>query len=260
MPASIKELLADDQFVFTIGMGRVCHHNLIQMIGVHGGFEALWFDMEHGNLSMEDLEVATLACRSQGMDSFVRVAPTDYATVTRCLEAGGGGVMAAQIHTAEQAEEFVKWTKFAPRGNRGLNSSGWDGQYGTIGLKEFCEKANRESFLAIQIETEGSVEECNEIAAIDGVDLLFVGPADLSQNLGVTGDFFNEKCIEAIDKVAAACSEHGKYWGAVSVNPEHAQMLVEKGCRMISPASDTKLIMAGLGAIQSDYGVFFSEG
>ena len=254
---NIKARLANGDMVVAIGMGRVPHYNLIQMIGINQGFHAVWLDHEHAGMSIENLEVMTLACRSQGLDCFVRIAPTDYALVTRCLEAGGGGVMAAQIHTAEQAEEFVKWTKFYPRGCRGLNTSGWDGQYATIPMKEFCEKANRENFLAIQIETAQSVEEVDAIAAIDGVDLLFVGPADLSQNLGVTGDMFHEKCIAAIDKVAAACRKHGKHWGAVTISPEHAAMMVEKGCRLISPASDTKIINSGIQAIKGQYADYF---
>ncbi|MCA9039911.1 MAG: host specificity protein [Planctomycetaceae bacterium] len=254
---SIKTRLNNDEMVVAIGVGRVPHYNLIQMVGINQGFHAVWFDHEHAGMSIENLEVMTLASRSQGLDCFVRIAPTDYALVTKCLEAGGGGVMAAQIHTAEQAEEFVKWTKFYPRGYRGLNTSGWDGQYATIPMAEFCEKANRENFLAIQIETTQSVEEVDEIAAIDGVDLLFVGPADLSQNLGVTGDLFHEKCIAAIDKVAAACKKHGKHWGAVTASPEHAAMLVEKGCRLVSPASDTKLINMGIKAIKDQYTSYF---
>src|SRR5690606_9266610 len=115
---------------------------------------------------VRELEVGTLAARSQGMDTFVRIAPTDYARVSKSLEAGGGGVMAAQVFSAEQAEEFVKWAKFAPRGFRGLNTSGYDGRFGTANVTEYCENANRESFVAIQIETKESVEECEAIAAI----------------------------------------------------------------------------------------------
>ncbi|QDU80687.1 5-keto-4-deoxy-D-glucarate aldolase [Polystyrenella longa] len=254
---NIKARLLNDEMVVALGVGRVPHHNLIQMVGINKGFHAVWLDHEHAGMSMENLEVMTLAARSQGLDCFVRIAPTDYALVTKCLEAGGGGVMAAQIHTAEQAEEFVKWTKFYPRGYRGLNTSGWDGQFATIPMAEFCEKANRENFLAIQIETAQSVEEVDEIAAIEGVDLLFVGPADLSQNLGVTGDLFHEKCIDALDRVAAACKKHGKHWGAVTVSPEHAELLVKKGCRLISPASDTKLINLGIQTVKDQYKSYF---
>jgi 2-dehydro-3-deoxyglucarate aldolase/4-hydroxy-2-oxoheptanedioate aldolase len=257
MAECFKALLARGELVRVIGVGRVMHHNLLQIIGIQGGFHGLWFDHEHVGFSMENLEVAALAARSQGLDNFVRIAPTDYALVTRCIEAGGGGIMAAQVFSAEQAEQIVRWAKFYPRGARGLNIGGWDGRFANIPPKEFCEKSNRDTFVAIQIETLQSVEECDAIAAIDGVDLLFVGPSDLSQAFGVTGDFFNPKCIEAIDKVAAACKKHGKHWGAVTVSPEHASLLVDKGCRLISPTSDGKIVNAGVQAVKAQYAKFF---
>lgn len=256
---NIKQMLANDELILTVGVGRVMHPNLLQMIGIQGGFHCLWFDHEHVGFSMRELEVGTLAARSQGLDNFVRIAPTDYALVTKCLEAGGGGVMAAQIFSAEQAEQFVRWSKFHPRGNRGLNTGGFDGGYASIPPAEFCEKANRESFVAIQIETAQSVEEVDAIAAIDGVDLLFVGPSDLSQSLGITGDFMNPKCLEAIDQVAAACRNHGKHWGAVCVNPEHGAMMVDKGCKMLSPTSDGKIVNSGIQAVKQDYASYFES-
>ena len=100
MIETIKQRLARNELVMSAAVGRVLHHNFVQMIGLSGSFHAVWFDQEHVGLTVEQLEVATLAARSVGLDNFVRVAPTDYATVTRCLEAGGGGVMAAQIFTA----------------------------------------------------------------------------------------------------------------------------------------------------------------
>ena len=140
-----------------------------------------------------------------------------------------------------------------PRGNRGLNSGGWDGKFGGIPLAEFCRKANEESLVLIQIETAQSVEECDAIAAIDGVDGLFVGPADLSQNLGVVGEMLHDKCLAALDKVSAACRKHGKSWAAVSWGNQHAQMLVDKGCRMISPCSDIRILRAGMEAIKQEF-------
>jgi len=182
-------------------MGRVMHHNVINMIGMNGGFDGLWLDHEHVGFSMENLEIATAVARSQNLDCFVRIAPTDYALFTKCLEAGAGGVMAAMVYSAEQAEQIVRWTKFAPRGQRGLNVSGFDGRFTLTPLAKFTQEANEKNWVAIQIETLSSVECVDEIAAIDGVDLLFVGPSDLSQALGVTGDFMHPKCQEAIDKV-----------------------------------------------------------
>jgi len=254
---TIKQRLAAGEMVMICGIGRVWHHNLVQILGLSGGFHGLWFDMEHVGLSTRDLEIATAIARGQNLDTFCRVAPTDYATVTRCFEAGSSGIMAAQIFSASQAEEFVKWSKFAPRGYRGLNTGGWDARFTTMPAAEFTRRANDETFVAIQIETLQSVDECEAIAAIDGVDALFVGPADLSQSLGVTGQFFDDKCLAAIDRVATACRNTGKQWAAVAFNPQHARMLVDKGCRMISPANDTRIVVSGVAAIKRDFEAFF---
>ena len=86
----VRQRLQRDELVLAAGVGRVMHHNLLQIIGIQGGFDCLWFDHEHVGFSMSDLEIGTLAVRSQGLECFVRIAPTDYAVVTRCLEAGGG--------------------------------------------------------------------------------------------------------------------------------------------------------------------------
>ena len=258
MVERIKDRLDRGETVMTIGVGRALHHNIMQVLGLSKAFQCVWCDAEHVGFSIESLEINALAARSEGMDNFVRIAPTDYATVTRALEAGGGGIMAAQVFSAEQAEEIVRRCKFQPRGNRGLNTGGYDAGFGSMKPAEFTEKANRETFVAIQIETAQSVEEVNEIAAIDGVDLLFIGPSDLSQSLGVTGDFFHEKCIDAIDRVTAACQQHSKHIGAVVVSPEHAGMMFEKGVRLISPTSDMKLIHTGIAAVKEQFAEFYS--
>lgn len=257
MVERIKDRMDRGEIVMAVGIGRLMHHNLIQIIGIQGGFHAVWFDHEHAGFSIENLEVGALAARSVGLDNFVRIAPTDYALVTRCLESGGGGIMAAQVFSAEQAEQIVQWTKFHPRGNRGLNTGGFDGKFASTPPAEFCERANKETFLAIQIETVQSVDECDDIAAIDGVDLLFIGPSDLSQSFGITGDFMNPTCIDAIDKVAAACRKHGKHLGAVTPTPEHAAMMVEKGCKFISPTSDSRLINSGIQAAKNQFSTYF---
>ncbi|MCY2967832.1 MAG: aldolase/citrate lyase family protein [Planctomycetota bacterium] len=254
---SIKHRLAQGEVLMVAAAGRIVHHNLLQMIGMHGGFHAVWFDLEHMSYSTERLEIGTLACRSQGMDTFVRLAPTDYAAITRVLEAGAGGVMAAQVRSAAEAEQVVRWAKFFPRGCRGLNTAGYDARFATVPLAKFAEQANRDTFVAIQIETTEALAEVDQIAAIDGVDLVFLGPADMSQSLGVTGDFMNPKCLEAMDLISAACAKHKKPWGVVPVNPDYAAMCVEKGCKMLSVGADVRIINAGIEAVKKNYSKFF---
>jgi 4-hydroxy-2-oxoheptanedioate aldolase len=257
MTESIKHRLQNGERLVVFSVGRMFHPNIIQSLGLQGGWDGFWIDVEHAGLTTQDVELAAMAGRAHGLDNFVRIPPTDYATVTRCFESGTGGVMAAQIMSAEHAEEFVQWCKFAPMGRRGLNPLGYDGRYGTLPMAEFTEQANRESFVAIQIESAGAADEVEDIAAIDGVDLLFVGPSDLSQALGVIGDFMHERCIESVDRIAAACKANGKQWGCVAPSLAYAEMVVEKGCTLITPTNDVKLINAGLQSVREQYGLLW---
>jgi 2-dehydro-3-deoxyglucarate aldolase/4-hydroxy-2-oxoheptanedioate aldolase len=253
MPELMKHRLHRGERLVVFAVGRMFHPNIIRFLGLQGVFDGFWIDVEHGGLTVHDIEMAATAGMAHGLDCFVRVPPTDYATVTRCFESGATGVMAAQITSADHAEEFVRWAKFAPRGRRGLNPLGYDGGYGSIPLAEFAERANRDTFVAIQIETASAVAEVDGIAAIDGVDLLFVGPSDLSQAVGVIGDLTGAESLAAIDRVAEACRRHGKQWGAVTPTPAYAAMLVERGCSLISLANDVKLVSAGLAGLRNDY-------
>lgn len=249
----LKERLAAGERLNVFAVGRMFHPNVVHFLGASGEFDGMWIDVEHAGFTISEIESAVTAGRVYGLESFARIPPTDYATVTRCLESGASGVMAAQIGSAAQAEEFVSWAKFHPRGRRGLNPLGHDGRFGTEALSDFTARSNRDSFVAIQIETIGAVEEVDAIASIDGVDLLFVGPSDLSQAMGVVGDFTHPSCLEAIDRVAAACSQHGKHWGAVTPNPDYAALLIEKGCTLVSAVNDVKLVSAGLNAMRSSF-------
>lgn len=260
MRKTFKELLAGDELIRTFAVGRVVHPVVIEMYGLAGGFHGFWLDAEHAFASTEQMINISLAARANDFDCFVRTPPIGYWQVTQCFEAGMGGVMAAQIHSVQQAEEFVSWAKFAPRGTRGLNLSGRDANYTHKPPSQFIEDANRDHMVAIQIETLGAIEDADAIAAIDGVDLLFIGPADLSLSLGVVGQFHHEKLWEAIGHVAQACRRHGKNWGAVTPNPEFAARAIENGCRLPTMGNDVLVLRRGIEAFKQAYSAQFEGG
>src|SRR5437879_5956641 len=150
MSLRLKERLREGKLVRVFCLGQLCSPKILEMVSLHGGYDAVWLDQEHCALSVAQLEDATRAARVSGMDTFVRLAPTDYATVMRPLEAGAGGIMAAQVRSARQTEQIVQWAKFHPRGLRGINNSGIDGGYGTIPFADYLRQANVETFIAIQ--------------------------------------------------------------------------------------------------------------
>jgi 2-dehydro-3-deoxyglucarate aldolase/4-hydroxy-2-oxoheptanedioate aldolase len=166
--------------------------------------------------------------------------------------------MAAQIQSAAHAREFVGWTKFAPEGLRGFNTSGRDALYTHKTPGQFAADSNRESFVAIQIETLGALNDVDEIASIAGVDLLFVGPADMSQSLGCVGQYDHAKVWEAIDAVAAACKKHGKHWGTLPASAEFADKSVERGCRMLTLGNDVMPLKRGIEAIKQTFAAHFA--
>jgi 2-dehydro-3-deoxyglucarate aldolase/4-hydroxy-2-oxoheptanedioate aldolase len=207
---------------------------------------------------MQQIELATLAAKAHGMDHFVRLPATDYASVMRPLEAGAGGVMISMVRSAAEAEQAVRWAKFWPRGERGLNGGNRDGRFGLTPLAEYMAAANASTFVGIQIETAGALSSAAEIAAIPDVDLLFVGPSDLSQVLGVPGDFENPKCLEAIERIARTCAEARKPWGVfTSRDPGYAERMRALGCRLFVVASDTASFHAGIRAAKDRYKSFF---
>jgi 2-dehydro-3-deoxyglucarate aldolase/4-hydroxy-2-oxoheptanedioate aldolase len=227
------------------------------MVGWFGGFDAVWLDQEHAGLSTAQVEDGARAARGCGLDSFVRLAATDYATVMRCLEAGAGGIMAAMVRSARQVEEILTWAKFHPRGLRGVNGTGVDGRYGTVPAAEYFRRANAETVVGVQIEHVDAVAEVERIAAVPDLDFLFVGPADLSQSMGLPGQWEHPQVWGAIERVARAARERRVPWAILPLNAAHARRCVELGCRMLSVGIDAWAFQKGLRAFRDDFAEFF---
>jgi 2-dehydro-3-deoxyglucarate aldolase/4-hydroxy-2-oxoheptanedioate aldolase len=255
--SKLKQALATKRLVHVFCLGQMCHPKLVEMLGIHGGWDAVWLDQEHAGLSIAQIEDAARAARAAGLDSFVRLNATDYATVMRPLEAGAGGIMASMVKSAEQAEQIVRWAKFQPRGCRGVNGSGYDGRFGTVPLLEYMKSANADTFVAIQIEHIDAVNDIDAIAAVPDIDVLFIGPADLSQSMGLSGEWDHPEIARCIEKVATAARNHNVAWAILPFNPAFARRSVELGCRMLSIGIDTWAFYRGLSYFRGAFQEFF---
>lgn len=255
----IKDMLASGGTVRLFGAGQLIGPKLIEIVGTHGGFDGLWLDYEHAGITMKEVELATLAANAHGLDHFVRGPATDYATIMRHLEAGANGVMVSMVRSPEEADQAVRWAKFHPRGERGMNGGNRDGRFGLTPVADYVREANARTFVGIQIETAGAIASVGEIARVPDVDLVFVGPMDISQVLGVPGDFENPKCLDAIERIARACAEAGKPWGVVPRGPEYASRMAGWGCRMFVLGFDVHALHAGIRATKERYADFFGD-
>jgi 2-keto-3-deoxy-L-rhamnonate aldolase RhmA len=257
MGKRLKDILARGKVARVFGVGQLCDPKIVEIVGIQGGFDAVWIDQEHAGLSTEQIEQASRAARATGMDSFVRLAVTNYASVMQPLEAGAGGIMAAQVNSARETADIVRWAKFHPQGVRGVNGTGVDGNYGTLPLRDYFRRANEETFIAIQIENADGLNDVEKIAAVKGVDVLFVGPADLSQSLGIPAEWDNPKLWQGIERVAKAARSAGIHWAVLPITPDFARRCVTLDCRMLAVGIDTWAVQRGLKSFQQDYGEFF---
>lgn len=254
---SVKQRLQEGKEVRVALVGALPSPKVVEIFGMFGDFHAVWIDQEHCGVTQGQIEVLMMACRAAGFEGFVRVPPLDYCTIMRPMEAGACGVMVAQIRDAAQVREIVQWAKYPPQGVRGGFRANYESHYGSGSVAEDMAAANRDRWLTIQIETPESVDCVDEIASIEGVDTLFVGPGDLSATLGVPGEAMHPKCIDALQRVSEACRNAGKSWGVLPLSVEHADFCREHGCQMFSLASDAKSLMAGLAVAKKTFAAYF---
>jgi len=243
-PSRVLRKLRAGDFVMTANVNRVAEPWLAEMVG-RIGYDVIWFDMEHRSFGFDKLDGLSLACRATGIDLMVRVLKTGYTSPMRALEFGANGILVPHCMSVEEARQWVDWVRFPPLGRRGFDGAGADADYALTGAKEYLSTANDEVFLALQVEDKESVECVDEIAALPGVDLLFVGPGDLSISYGVPFEFDHPLVQSAIDRVASAARKAGKWWGIPTGSPEQAQAALDRGARMITAGNDHVFLLQG---------------
>lgn len=211
----------------------------------HFGFDCIWLDLEHRSIPDRDVQSLLVHSHLHDIDIMLRPPTLEKTRLYRYLEDGAAGLMIPHVNTAEKARLLVDATKFPPLGDRGLDGAGLDADYmvdGAEGVETFIRKANTETFLVVQIETLEAVRNVEEIAAVPGVDGLFVGPGDLGLRLKLQppGGMTMESAFE---KVAAACKKHGKAWGAPAGTPEILRMRHQQGGRLMAHGGEFGAIM-----------------
>jgi 2-keto-3-deoxy-L-rhamnonate aldolase RhmA len=259
MVSHLRRLLDEQRLIKVCLLGQLCYPKLVEMIAWQGGFDGVWFDQEHVGLTIPQIEDVARAARGCNLDNFVRLNATDYATVMRPLEAGAGGIMASMIRSAAQARDIVSWCRFAPSGMRGVNGTGADGRFGMVRGPAYFRQENERIVVGLQVEHIDAVNEIEAIASIPGVDFLFVGPADLSQSLGLAGEWEHPKVWECITRVAEAAKRHKVAWGILPLSPAYARRCVEMGCRILSLGIDVWFFRKGVAAFQAEYADYFAS-
>lgn len=213
-----------------------------------GGCDFAFFDMEHSGFSFETLKSAIRYFEAAGVAVIVRVPAQENDMLARACDMGAEGLMAPMISTAAQAQAMVDSVKYFPKGKRGVGLQMAHDNYRGAPVAEALANANNRTSVICLIETADGAANADAIAAIDGVDCLWVGHFDLSVSLGIPGDFSHPRFHEAMEKIIGAARSHGKSLGRLVANTEQAISFHKQGFDFICYSGDIWILRDGLSA------------
>jgi 4-hydroxy-2-oxoheptanedioate aldolase len=201
------------------------------------GVDCVWIDQEHVPNDSRDIENQVRAIKVYDVDAVVRVPRGSYSDLVHPLEMDATGIIVPHVMSLDDARRVVWQTRFHPVGRRPLDGGNADGAYCMLPVNDYLQQANRERFVIVQIEDPEPMADLEQIAQLEGIDVLFFGPGDFSQGIGEPGNFDNPRLIEARRLIAETARRHGKFAGTVATVDTLAAT-VALGYRFINVGAD----------------------
>jgi len=206
-------------------------------IAAASGVDCLWVDLEHVPNDLREIENQVRAAKVYDCDTVVRVPRGSYSDLVYPLEMDATGIMVPHVMSARDARQVVWQTRFHPIGRRPLDGGNADGAYCTIPAAEYTSQANRERFVVVQIEDPEPLDELDEIAQVEGIDVILFGPGDFSHSIGRVGQLNDPQVVDAERRVVEAARRHGKFAGAVATLDNLAAK-IEMGFQYLNLGAD----------------------
>jgi 4-hydroxy-2-oxoheptanedioate aldolase len=206
------------------------------------GFDWVLLDLEHGAGGEEQVRDVVPAAGSYGVPTLVRVEAAERIRIGRALDSGAAGIMLPRLNSAAEVQAALTHLRYPPAGDRGVATYNRACRFGMD--PGALDRADQETLCVVQIESAAAVSAADDIAALDGVDALFIGPRDLSHDLGVPGDITAPAYIEALAAVLAAGRRHGKACGMLVADGTAAAARLAEGWSFLAIGSDSTLLAA----------------
>ena len=221
----------------------------IPIILKNAGCEFIIFDMEHGGLSLEQFKTLSIISNTNKIAPFIRIPEINYNYIARALDLGASGVMVPMVNTPDDAIKIVNSSKYPPQGKRGAGFGFAHDNYINQSPLSYIEKANNSLINIIQIETKQGLENVKEIASVDGVDCLWVGHFDLTNFLGIPGDFSSTIYLDAINEIVFAANTYKKSLGIMVNNKHELETYSKLGFNMIAVGTEMNILSRSISQI-----------
>lgn len=243
MENKAKKKLREGKVVIGTMVSEVRFPGIGVMMGVCG-FDYLYIDSEHSCYDLETVADIAITCRAANIVPIVRVpSKENYFLLSRPLDSGAMGLLIPQVETKQDAEMIVRSTRYYPQGERGLAPRRIHTDYATGNWQEILNKVNEEVIIIVQIESKKAVENLSEILSVKGIDAAFVGPADLSQSLGIPGQMEHPLEVEYIRRVINVCNDSGIPPGIHMHNLAGAKRWIDEGMKLIAISNDINMLI-----------------
>ncbi|MEL7649083.1 MAG: aldolase/citrate lyase family protein [Sedimentibacter sp.] len=242
----ILKSLASDKISIGAAVQSACVDN-VELVA-RNGYDYVWIDCEHGIIDTTQCVQLVRSAEGFGITSLVRFADkNDRGAIQRLLDVGVGGVIVQEIETREETARFASIMKFPPKGERGAcpGSRAFNVLGGNMMWEEFAESANKNTMFCVLIESYKGVENIEEIVRVPGVDMIVLGPFDLSHSLGYPGQWDHPEVISALTKVASVAKQQGIPVMCVPLSPtpdglkKEVASWINKGCNVVTATIDT---------------------
>ncbi len=221
----------------------------IPIILKNAGCQFIIFDMEHGGLSLEQFKTLAIISNANSISPLIRIPEVNYNYVARALDLGAEGIMAPMVNTKEEALKIVQSSKYPPNGVRGAGFGFAHDNYKNESPLSYINTSNSNLINIIQIESKQALENVEEIAAIDGVDCLWVGHFDLTNFLGIPGQFGSDIYFNSIKRVVAAAKLNNKSLGIMVNNQDELKMYSDLGFNMIAVGTEMSILSRSISQI-----------
>lgn len=229
--------------IATVGTWITINHPDVVDVLCELPFDWLIFDMEHAPLEVSDIEVLMMPLRNTSISPIVRVPWNDMVVIKRVLDIGSEGVLVPWVNTKEEAEAVVKYASYPPHGLRGVGPRRAV-KYGVRPFLDYYSKFEyEERVLIIQIETPKALENLEDILSVKGIDVAFIGPIDLTVNLGIPLQYNHPMFIEVVNKILRTCEKYGVAPGIHAFDVNQIKKYIEEGFKFISIGSDVSFII-----------------
>ncbi len=234
--------------------GQVCFGTMLRILKspqavamcASEGWDYIILDTEHNDYDYETLGNFSLVAKYEEIGLFVRVPDKLYHQMAQMLDIGAEGLVLPQVKTREEAEHIIRSTKYAPMGKRGVSISTTATLFRDYKIEEYTEWANRELMTIVQIESEEGINNAEQIISTPGVDAIMIGPADLSHDMGISGQLHHPRMEEALREVIKQCDKYGVAPGIHLNNMEDIDKWVGEGMRFINYSYDSKFFKDAL--------------